>query len=150
MTNTTHRISTVIDAAQYPKLHLFTSTLIDMQLADVRDMLRLPLPGLGLDAGLNFASAATLANLIAGASVWFHNASEEGLTGRNDRTRRYREILKHYWPWDDGEVVDPQTGFKVIYGYVRNSLAHAFGLPGPDDGALIQLRKSPLAHEQIV
>jgi hypothetical protein len=37
----------------------------------------------------------------------------------------------------------------VLYGHVRNPLAHAFGLPGPGDGALIQLRKSPLAPEQI-
>jgi hypothetical protein len=149
MADATHRVSTEISYAEFPKLHAFVGWGIDMQLADVRDMLRLPLPELGLDAGHNFAAATSLANLIAGASVWFFEASEQGLRDRRDRGRRYRAVLERYWPWDDGEIVGADEGYDVLYGHVRNPLAHAFGLPDPDDGALIQIQKSPLTVEQI-
>src|SRR4051794_23018701 len=55
--NATHRVSTSISYADFPKLRAFVEWGIDMQLADVRDMLRLPLPDMGLDAGHNFAAA---------------------------------------------------------------------------------------------
>jgi len=147
--NATHRVSTSISYADFPKLRAFVEWGIDMQLADVRDMLRLPLPDMGLDAGHNFAAATSLANLIAGASVWFFEASEQGLRDRGDRGRRYRAVLERYWPWNDGEIIDPEEGYNVLYGHVRNPLAHAFGLPDPEDGALIQIQKSPLTVEQI-
>ena len=78
MTNSTHQVSTTISYAQYPKLRAFVEWGIDMQLADIRDMLRLPLRECGLNAGHNFAAATSLANLIAGASVWFYEASVPG------------------------------------------------------------------------
>lgn len=149
MSNATHRVSTAISYAQFPKLRAFVEWGIDMQLADIHDMLRLPLADLGLDAGHNFAAATSLANLIAGASVWFYDASEQGLRDRGDRSRRYRAILERYWPWDDGETVRAEEGSDVLYGHVRNPLAHAFGLPDPEDGVLIQIQKSPLTEEQI-
>jgi hypothetical protein len=149
MPNATHRVSTTISYTRFPKLRAFVEWGIDMQLADVHEMLRLPLPDLGLDAGHNFAAATSLANLIAGASVWFYDASEHGLRDRGDRSRRYRAVLERYWPWDDGEIVSAEEGYDVLYGHVRNPLAHAFGLPDPEDGALIQIEKSPLTEEQI-
>lgn len=86
-----------------------------MQLADVRDLLRLPQPEVGLHSGQNFAAAAALVNFVAGASVWFYDASQEGLSNRRDRSRRYRETLEGYWPWHDGEVVPAAEGIQVLY-----------------------------------
>ena len=120
-----------------------------MQVADVRDMLRLPMPDVGLESGQNFAATAMLVNLIAGASIWFYDASEDGLANRRDRGRRYCKTLDAYWPWD-GEIVEPAVGIQVLYDHVRNPLAHAFGMPGVDDGTVISIRKSPLTAEQIV
>src|SRR6185295_2053353 len=88
-------------------------------------------------------------NMIAGASVWFFEASEDGLANRRDRSRRYRDTLRAYWPWDDGEIVDADEGIRVLYDHIRNPMAHAFGIPGLQDGTLISLRKDPLPLEQI-
>jgi len=125
---------------------------IDMQLADVRDLLRLPLPDHGLDSGQNFSAAATLVNLIGGASVWFYDASEEGLSNRQDRARRYDGVLKKYWAWDDGEAVSAGVGGSVLYSYARNPLAHSFGMPDPadDDGIIIRIVKRPLVGSEIL
>src|SRR5829696_3114239 len=129
----THRVSVAVDRSRFPSLFSFVEWGIDMQLADVRDMLRLPMPEVGLESGQNFAATASLVNLIAGASVWFYDASTAGLSDRDDRGRRYRETLAAYWPWDDGEIVGKADGTRLLYDCVRNPLAHAFGMPGLDD-----------------
>jgi hypothetical protein len=41
-------VSTVIDGARFPRLKAFVEWGVNMQLADVRDLLRLPLPAAGL------------------------------------------------------------------------------------------------------
>ena len=139
----TYRVSVVVDRSRFPKLFRFVEWRIDVQLAEVRDLLRLPMPEVGLESGHNFAAAAaSLVNLIAGASVWFYESSTAGLSDRDDRGRRYREALAAYWPWDDGEIVDAAEGTRLLYDCdcVRNPLAHAFGLPGLDDAG------SPIAY----
>jgi hypothetical protein len=88
--------------------------------------------------------------LIAGASVWFYDASEEGLANRRDRRRRFTEVLDSYWPWADGEVIDAREGVRVLWDYARNPLAHTLGLPDPADGTVISIAKSPLVEEQLV
>jgi hypothetical protein len=150
MTPDTHRVSAVIDRARYPKLASFVEWGVNMQLADVRDLLRLPLPDAGLHTGQNFAAAGALVGFITGASVWFYDASEEGLGNRRDRRRRFTEVLESYWPWADGEVIDAQEGIRVLWDYARNPLAHTLGLPDPADGTVIEIAKSPLVEEQLV
>lgn len=150
MADEAHRVSVVIDRVRFPKLAAFVEWGVDMQLADVRDLLRLPLPDADLHAGQNFAAAAALVNFIAGASVWFYDASEDGLSNRGDRTRRYRETLERYWPWDNGEDVPAAEGVQVLYDYTRNPLAHSFGPPDPADGTLISIAKRPLSEAEIV
>ena len=89
-------------------------------------------------------------NLIAGASVWFYDASTAGLSDRDDRGRRFRETLAAYWPWDDGEIVDVAEGTRLLYDCVRNPLAHAFGMSGLDDaGSPIAFRKEALTAERV-
>jgi hypothetical protein len=73
-----HRVSVVIDRSRFPTLFSFVEWGIDMQLADVRDMLRLPMPEVGLESGHKFAATASLVNLIAGASVWFTTLPRPG------------------------------------------------------------------------
>jgi len=90
-----------------------------------------------LESGQSFAAAASPVNLIAGASVWFHDASTAGLSERDDRGRRFCETLTAYWPWDDGEIVDAAAGTRLLYACVRNPLAHAFAMPGIDDDPLV-------------
>lgn len=146
----THRVSDAIDSARYQSLAAFVEWGIDMQLADIRDLLKLPMFDVGLESGQNFTVVAAMANVIAGASVWFFEASPAGLTNRGDRSRRYTEVLKRYWPWD-GEAVVVDDGVRVLYNAVRNPLAHSFGLPDPEDpeSTLISIRKRPLSDPEL-
>lgn len=56
MNTDTHRVSAAIDRGRFPKLAAFVEWGIDMQLEDVRDLLRLPLPDAGLHSGQSFAA----------------------------------------------------------------------------------------------
>jgi hypothetical protein len=52
-----HRASVVVDRSRFPKLFRFVEWRIDAQLAEVRELLRLPMPEVGLESGQNFAAA---------------------------------------------------------------------------------------------
>ena len=150
MTSTgSYRVSIVVDRSRFPKLFRFVEWRIDVQLAEVRELLRLPMPEVGLKSGQPFAAAGALVNLIAGASVWLCDASTAGLSDR-DSGRRFRETLAAYWPWDDGEIVDRAEGTRLLYDCVRNPLAHAFGMSRLDDaGSPIAFLKEPLSAERV-
>jgi hypothetical protein len=108
------------------------------------------MPEAGLESGQNFAAASSLVNLIAGASVWFYDASSAGLSGQDDPGRRYRETLAAYWPWEDGEIIDAVEGKRLLYECVRNPLAHAFGMSRLDNtGSPIAYLKEPLTAERV-
>lgn len=133
MTDTgSYRVSIVVDRSRFPKLFRFVEWRIDVQLAEVRELLRLPMPEVGLKSGQTFAAAGALVNLIAGASLWLYDASTAGLSDR-ESGRRFRETLAAYWPWDDGEIVDKDEGIRLLYECLRNPLAHGFGMSRLDD-----------------
>jgi len=90
-----YRVSIVVDRSRFPKLFQFVEWRIDVQLAEVRELLRLPMPEVGLESRQTFAAAASLVNLIAGASVWLYDASTAGLSDR-ESGRRFRETLAAY------------------------------------------------------
>lgn len=148
--NETHRVSTVVDGGRFPKLKSFVEWGVDMQLADVRDLLRLPLPAADLHSGQNFTAAGALTSFISGASVWFFDATEEGLGNRRDRKRRFCEVVERYWPWDDREIVERAEAIRVLWDCARNPLTHALGLPDPADGTVISITKSAVTEEQLV
>lgn len=148
MTAAPARISEAVDQARFPNLASFVEWGIDMQMADIRDLLRLPLDEAGMVSGQNFTASGALANVVAGSSVWFFEASEAGLRDRRDRSRRYDDVLRGYWPWD-GEVVSVDDGVRVLYDYVRNPLSHSFGLPDPEDGIVIAIEKAPLGDGEL-
>ena len=107
------------------------------------------MPEVGLESGQNFATATSLVNLIAGASVWFYEASTDGLSDR-DSGHRFRETLAAYWPWDDGDIVDRPEGTRLLYECVRNPLAHGFGMSRLDDeGSPIAFLKDSLTAERV-
>src|SRR5215218_50368 len=60
-----HRVSVVVDRSRFPKLFRFVEWRIDLQLAEVRELLHLPMPEVGLESGQNFAAATSLVTLIA-------------------------------------------------------------------------------------
>lgn len=111
---------------------------LDMQLEDLRVLLRLP--NATFTAGCNFVAASHLFNLISGFSVCLYDASPTSLAGR-DRSKRFRRLVTRYFPWGDSGVA-AIVGAEVFYTYARNPLTHALGLDDPAaPGILISKRR---------
>jgi len=138
------------EVAQYKNLAELLKNQVDMQFDDLRTLLRLPIAEHGLTAGCNLAVAMILFNLIAGASVCLFEASLKGLSDRKDRTRRFKEVLVHFYPWQ-GESLSVLNCVNCIYDSARNPLAHSFGLDDPNQNRFeVILQKEPLSTDQIL
>jgi hypothetical protein len=124
-----------------------------MQFDDVRGMMKLPVPEIGLPAGCNFAAAATLCNLISGISVVLYKpkiASQpaQGSGSERGSGRKFKELLTQYYPWEKGENKEEKAN--VIYDLVRNPLAHSLGvLSVRKRSPRIVIRKDPLREDQL-
>lgn len=125
-------------------LRRLCSDHFDMQIEDVRVLLRLPKAG--FPAGCNFAATAVLFNMIAGVSVCFYEASPAALTN-GDRGKRFKNLLIDFFPWPAG--VSAKDGADVFYKFGRNPLAHALGLDVPD-APEIGINKGPLSERKIL
>jgi hypothetical protein len=128
-----------------PSLKRMFRDHFDMQIEDVRVLLRLPTSR--LPAGCNFTAAAMLFNLIAGASVCLYGADENTLKSPPPAGKNFRGVLQDYYPWS-AEPVDARTGAQVIYKYSRNPLAHNLGLGSEKDPG-IEVAKSRLGPQRI-
>src|SRR2546426_10237491 len=53
----------------YTNVYAFVGQPLSMQFGDIRSMMRLPPPALGIGHACNFAASATLCNMISGISV---------------------------------------------------------------------------------
>jgi hypothetical protein len=85
-----------------PSLQRMFRDHLDMQVADLRVLLRLPTSRLA--AGCNFTTAAMLFNLIAGASVCLYGANEKTLKSPPPVGAQFRGILEDFYPWSTGPV----------------------------------------------
>jgi hypothetical protein len=134
----------------YPRLVALLRNQVDMQFDDLRTLMRLPLPEYDLTAGCNLSTASQLFSAIAGASVCFFEPSLQAITNRGDRARRFRDVLRSYYPWDGDDLsVDQRIG--CLYRSARNPLAHAFGLGDPNGPDFeVFLAKDPLAADRIL
>jgi hypothetical protein len=61
--------SQLAPAIGYPHVQGFVVQVLDMQFADVRAMLQLPRPDIGIEPACNFAIMSSLCNLISGIST---------------------------------------------------------------------------------
>src|SRR5438477_2212475 len=118
------------EVADYPRLRKLLARQIDMQIADLRVLLQLPLPG--LDAGCNFAAASVLFNLIGGCSVCFLNADPARVLKptRRGGGSEFKTLLNKHYPWRE-ELVRPSKGVELLYHWARTPLVHALGLDDP-------------------
>jgi hypothetical protein len=138
---------------KYPAVHDFVRTQVSMQFGDVRAMLRLPLPELGIAHGCNFAATAILCNLLSGLSVSlfrptrFKKSVVRGSVRRRGRigTRDYfKKMVYKYFPWQAGEEKRQKTS--LLYTLVRCTLAHSLGV-GDNAKVDIQLGKTGLRRK---
>lgn len=134
-----------VSHATEPSLKRMFRDHLDMQIEDLRVLLRLPTSR--LPAGCNFTAAAMMFNLIAGASVCLYSANGKTLKKPPPAGAHFRGILENYYPWSE-EPVDAKAGADVIYKYSRNPLAHNLGL-GPERDPDIQIAKSRLGPRRI-
>ena len=129
---------------------------LDLLLADVHSMLRLPVEGNpGLEAGCNFSAALVLLEIVGGVSVkLYHNPKLSNLDQREERGERFIQVLERHFPWDDertllGAITDRHAA-ELLYEAFRNPLAHSLGsYDGPYLGS-IKVAKGPLSDQQII
>lgn len=62
----------------YPNLKNLLDKVVDMQFADLRDLMRLP--AYGIKTGMNLTAAARLFDTISGCSICFYNTSPDKLS----------------------------------------------------------------------
>jgi hypothetical protein len=128
------------------------SRSLRLHLLDVRAMLRLPLPELGITAGCNYAALHALVNVVSGVSR---------LLGPRKRKSEvvFREFVSQHYPWR----LEPSTPFRQTRGtaklyLLRTAFAHDLGLrvdvrglPGgagwlvelPTSGDRVAVKKAP-------
>jgi hypothetical protein len=141
----------------HPALRRFLQRQVDMQVADLRLLMRLPVPELEPDVGCNLTLAAMLLNLISGFSVWFFETDEAATiraderTGRPHSKKRFLGFVTTYWPEIGPESNSAQAAERLYE--VRNSLIHDLGArnePEQDEARVVRLAKAPYSLDDIV
>jgi hypothetical protein len=124
------RISQLLSVEDYPHVQSLTTGLFEMQFNDVRAMLQLPLPDLGIHAGCNFAIAAVLTNLISGISTTLYKPAsllDEMSSPQCGSGRAFQGLVRDFFPYTPPPL--RADGFATeLYQLCRNPLAHAVGL----------------------
>ncbi len=121
--------SQMAPAHGYPQVHGFIVSLLDMQFNDVRAMLQLPRPDVGITPGCNFAITSTLCNLLSGISTTIykpphllHEAESNYGSGA-----AFRNLVRDFFPYTPAGAADFP---RELYQLCRNPLAHSAGLIG--------------------
>jgi hypothetical protein len=118
----------------YTNVFSFVRDHLSMQFGDIRSMMRLPLPALGVDHACNFAAVATLCNLISGISVSQFIPVNPSTTDKKAKKHwigtgdAFKALLEEFYPWLPGEIGKDRA--KVLYDLFRNPFAHALGVHG--------------------
>ena len=119
---------------KYKYVYAFVKDHLSMQFGDVRSMMRLPIPDLGITHACNFAATAVLCNLVSGISVSLYMPPSPVITNEKGKNRwvrageAFKSLLQDHYPWQSGE--NRMERAKVLYGLFRNPFAHALGVHG--------------------
>ena len=133
---------TTIDAATPPAVRAFIIQVMDVYLADIHAMLRLPRPEVDIAEGCNFSIAAVLMNVISGVSVVLY----EPPPNRQETRRKFLETGMDFYPWDTepvGAISNPDDGAEILYNSFRNPMAHAFGFQDPEPPGALNVTRFP-------
>lgn len=142
----------------HPALKRFLGQQVDMQIADLRLLFRLPDDALDPSVGCNLTTTAVLLNLISGFSVWLYETdearairSEEVKDGRRRSKRRFLGFVTEYWPQISPEGSPDDVATRLYE--VRNSLVHDLGVSdesSQEEHRSIRLAKRPMSLQEIV
>ena len=132
----------------YPHLRRLLVIQLDMQFADLRGLLRLPLKKAGIGAGCNLTAAALLFNIISGSSVLFYQSSMKALKNQSGRGQRFKELLGRYYPFEHDDL--PRAAAPtVLYEAARNPLAHALAIQVGRRHATVTYMKDSLPAARV-
>ena len=128
---------------------------LDMQVADVHTMMRLPIDDdPGLRAGCNLAAAQVLLSVVSGVSVTLFKRDTLGQRGISGRM--FKELLAIYYPWDQEIEASGRRfgadGAADLYNLFRNPLVHALGVVDTDtneDGRRLMVAKAPMQPVEL-
>lgn len=124
----------ILEFKNYMNVYAFVKRHLSMQFGDIRSMMRLPLPALGIGHACNFAASATLCNMISGISVTLFIPPNPITTDKKGKKHwigpgnAFKLLLEHFYPWSAGQ--NAKDSAKVLYDLFRNPLAHALGVYG--------------------
>jgi len=120
-------VSELAPAIGYPHVHAFLVEVLDMQFSDVRAMLQLPHPEIGIKSACNFAIVSSLCNLISGISTTVYKPRNllNEVASKCGSGRAFRELVRDYFPYAPPGSVDFS---EELYKLCRNPMAHSAGL----------------------
>jgi hypothetical protein len=138
----------------YSKVYTFLQQHVSMQLGDVRDMLRTPLPAVGFTHGCNFAACNALCSLISGISVSIYQPRQPTQTVKGG-TRKgkkewvgsgsaFKSLLRDHFPWSSQRSYEAE-----INDFFRNPLVHAVGVQEKVSCQVVINRCGPLTGPQL-
>jgi hypothetical protein len=139
--------------SEYPEIQAYANlkkmlqVVVDMQFADLRDLMRLP--AYTLTTGMNLTAAARLFDMISGSSICFYNSKPAKLSQKGISGKEFKGLLTDFFPWNAVSVPEVDA-IEVFYDWARNPLAHALGVdvrPGNPD---VALRKGPLTKARVL
>jgi len=134
--------ATIVDAATPRAVRAFISQVMDVYLADVHAMLRLPRPEVAITESCNFSIVAVLMNVISGVSVVLY----EPPPNRQATGRKFLETARGFCPWNTepvGAINNPDEGAQILYDSFRNPMAHAFGFQEPEPPGPLSVTRFP-------
>jgi hypothetical protein len=130
-------LSAAPELLDLPAVRRLLQVQVDMQVADLMAMLRLPKPYVGLTESMNLTAAAQVFGLISGMSVLLYRADYEYLKNPTDAGRRFKGMVREYMPLTHPEDLGPGHAAEVMWKFARNPLALVRGgqrpsvVPGP-------------------
>lgn len=121
-------LSAAPELLDLPAVRRLLQVQVDMQVADLIAMLRLPKPYVGLSESMNLTAAAQVFGLISGMSVLLYRADYEYLKDPSDAGRRFKGIVREHMPLIHPEDLGPRHAAEFMWKFARNPLAHSFGV----------------------
>lgn len=141
-------VSQLAPTVGFPCVQNFVSQVLDMQFADVRAMLQLPRPEVGITPACNFAIVSSLCNLISGISTTIFKPADllHEVQSKCGSSRAFRSLVEGFFPYTPpGSNRFPEQ----LYQLCRNPMAHSAGLMDASSPVVFFTRIFDSAHPNV-
>lgn len=141
-------VSQLVSAHAYNFVQGFIVQVLDEQFSDVRAMLQLPRPDIGIIPACNFAIVSSLCNLISGISTTIYKPPKLPPAGRSkcDSGQAFQGVVHDFFPYTPPGANDFP---KQLYQFCRNPLAHSVGLKDAAEPVVYFTRIFDPAHADV-